>query len=52
MSLTQPNRETSRPRRLNRLLFQGGVGLLAASCVVLLLVAAVAKVQDAADRTH
>ena len=40
------------PAGWKRLLFQGGVGLLAASCVVLILVAAVAKVQDAADRTH
>ena len=48
MSLTQPNRETSR----KRLLLQVGVGLLAGACVVLFLVAAVAKVQDAADRTH
>ena len=29
-----------------------GVGLLATSCVVLLLTSAVAKVQDSADRIH
>ncbi len=48
MSLAQPNHETSR----KRLLLQVGVGLLAASCVVLFLVSAVAKVQDEADREH
>ncbi len=48
MSLAQPKHEPRRKRVLAHL----GVGLLAASCVVVILPSAFAKVQDAADRTH
>jgi hypothetical protein len=43
-----PNRDTGRPRILAKV----GLALLAASCAVVILLSAVAKVRDAADRTH
>jgi hypothetical protein len=48
MSVAQPNHELRR----KHVLAQVGAGLLAASCVVVILLSAFAKVQDAADRTH
>jgi hypothetical protein len=42
-----PNCDTRPPRMLPKL----GVALLAVACVVGILLSAVAKVQDAADRT-
>ncbi|HEX5271108.1 MAG TPA: hypothetical protein VFW33_11495 [Gemmataceae bacterium] len=48
MSLAQSNRDARRPR----ILIQLGVGVLAASCVVVILLSALAKVQDNADRLH
>jgi hypothetical protein len=48
MSLAQPNRS----HRGKRALLKAGAALLAALCVVGLLMSAVARVQDAADRQH
>jgi hypothetical protein len=52
MSLAQPNRGPKRPPGRMSFPLQVGVGLLAVTCVVLILLSAAAKVQDAADRTH
>jgi hypothetical protein len=52
MSFAQPHHEPERLPRSKRVLPQLGVGLLAVACVVVILLTAFAKVQDAADRTH
>jgi hypothetical protein len=52
MSLSQSSSDVSRPARRNLGLIEVGIVLLAVSCLVLMGMSAVAKVQEKADRLH
>jgi hypothetical protein len=52
MSHSQSSGDVSRPARRKLRLVKAGIALLAASCAVLLVMSAMTKVQDAADRIH
>jgi hypothetical protein len=52
MSALQPSDQASRAGKRKRTLVMAGIGLVAALCLLFLLMSAVERVRDASDRTH